>query len=54
MREEGGGGVRREKNKENSFLGLEADELIFDRWRVDLADEVRENVIVVSKVIWMT
>ena len=30
MREEGGGGVgvRREENKENSFLGLEAEELI--------------------------
>ena len=25
------GGVRREENKENSFLGLEAEELIFDR-----------------------
>ena len=34
VREEGGvgvGGVRRYKNKENSFLGLEAEELIFER-----------------------
>ena len=34
MREEGGGGeggVRREDNMENSFLVLEAEELILDR-----------------------
>ena len=34
VREEGGGGeggVRREENMENSFLGLEAEELILDR-----------------------
>ena len=28
---------RREENKEKSFLGLEADKLIFDRWKADLA-----------------
>ena len=34
VREEGGGGVgtvRREENKANSFLGMEVEELIFDR-----------------------
>ena len=39
VREEGGGGVRREVNKENSFLGLEADEL---NLKADLAADAVE------------
>ena len=31
VREEGGRGVRKEENKEYSFLGLEAEESIFDK-----------------------